>query len=68
MLKRLGFEDLIEYQRISDYEWGRTELPLKVLLQYARLAGVYVEDLIDELNLPEKLPGTARREGVKRKS
>jgi transcriptional regulator with XRE-family HTH domain len=69
MLRRLGVEDLIAYHQISRYETGDREPPLKILLQYARTAGVYVEDLIDDdLDLPEKLPGTARHEGIKRKS
>lgn len=62
MLKRLGAGDMIDYQKIPDYEWGRDEPLLKILLQYARVAGVSVEELIDdELDLPAKLPGTARR-------
>jgi len=68
MLKRLGVEDLIAYHQISRYETGDREPPLKILLQYARTARVYVEDLIDdELDLPAKLPGTARHEGIKHK-
>jgi transcriptional regulator with XRE-family HTH domain len=43
--------------RISEYETGKGEPPLPVLLRYARLAGVCVERLIDdELDLPDKLP------------
>jgi transcriptional regulator with XRE-family HTH domain len=43
--------------RISEYETGKGEPPLPVLLRYARLAGVCVETLIDDdLDLPEKLP------------
>jgi hypothetical protein len=39
------------------------------VLAYARLAGVHVEDLIDdELDLPAKLPGNVRYQGLKRKS
>ncbi len=60
MLRRLGFEDVLVYNRISDYELGKREPPLPVLLQYGRLAGVHVDVLIDdELDLPAKLP--ARR-------
>ena len=60
MLRRLGFEDVLVYNRISDYELGKREPPLPVLLQYARVAGVYVDVLIDDdLDLPAKLP--ARR-------
>ncbi|HKR00998.1 MAG TPA: helix-turn-helix transcriptional regulator [Pyrinomonadaceae bacterium] len=57
MLRRLGFEDVLVYNRISDYELGKREPPLPLLLQYARLAGVSVDDLIDdEIDLPSKLP------------
>ena len=60
MLRRLGFEDALVYNRISDYELGKREPPLPILLQYARLVGVHVDVLIDdELDLPAKLP--ARR-------
>jgi transcriptional regulator with XRE-family HTH domain len=44
--------------RISEYETGKGEPPLPILLRYARLAGVCVERLIDdELDLPDELPG-----------
>jgi transcriptional regulator with XRE-family HTH domain len=60
MLRRLGFDSVLSYHRISNYELGTGEPPLVVLLEYARLAGVYVDVLIDdELDLPDKLP--ARR-------
>jgi transcriptional regulator with XRE-family HTH domain len=43
--------------RISEYETGKGEPPLPILLRYARLAGICVEILIDdELELPAKLP------------
>jgi transcriptional regulator with XRE-family HTH domain len=68
LLRRLNVEDMIEYHTISKYELGKNEPPLMILLQYARVAGVYVEDLIDdELDLPDKLPGTARHQGIKHK-
>ena len=61
MLRRLGFEDVIDYKRISEYELGKNEPPLAVLLSYARLAGVCVDVLIDdELDLPAKLPAKPR--------
>ncbi len=68
MHKRLQAEELIDYTTISKYELGKNEPPLMLLLQYARAAGIYVEDLIDdELDLPAKLPGTARHTGIKHK-
>jgi len=67
--KRLGVEDLIEYNELSKYELGKREPPLKILLQYARVAGVHMEDIVDdELDLPENLPGNVRYEGIKHKS
>ncbi|MCP9496876.1 MAG: helix-turn-helix domain-containing protein [Pyrinomonadaceae bacterium MAG19_C2-C3] len=52
---------------IGLYEMGTREPPLQVLLQYARIAGVYVDVLIDdELELPARLPSTPKHEGVKR--
>ncbi len=62
MLRRLGLEDNLDYTTISKYELGKNEPPLMTLLEYARAAGVHVEDLIDdELDLPAKLPGRVRR-------
>jgi transcriptional regulator with XRE-family HTH domain len=57
LLKLMGVDDLIVYNQISRYETGTHEPPLRILLAYARLAGVCVEKLIDdELDLPAKLP------------
>ena len=67
--KRLEVEDLIEYNEISKYELGKREPILKILLQYARAAGVHMEDIVDdELDLPEKLPGNVRYEGIRSKA
>jgi len=47
--------------RISEYETGKGEPPLPVLLRYARLAGVCVDVLIDdEQDLPAKLPAKTK--------
>jgi transcriptional regulator with XRE-family HTH domain len=68
MLKRLGAEDLITYNEISKYELGLREPTLLVLLSYARVARVHAEILIDdELDLPDKLPGSTNHEEIKRK-
>jgi transcriptional regulator with XRE-family HTH domain len=57
MLKRLDAENLIEYNRISEFESGKREPPLLILLKYARAANVSTDVLIDdELDLPDKLP------------
>jgi transcriptional regulator with XRE-family HTH domain len=67
MLRRLGYEDAISYARISEYETGIREPILMILLQYARVAGVHVEALIDdELDLPERLPGPVKHDEISR--
>jgi transcriptional regulator with XRE-family HTH domain len=57
MLRRLGAEDLIEYNRISEFESGKREPPLLILLLYARAVNISTDVLIDdEMDLPTKLP------------
>jgi transcriptional regulator with XRE-family HTH domain len=61
--KSLGVEEDIPYTRISDYELGKNEPTLIVLLEYARVAGVHLEAIVDDrLDLPTKLPGTVKYE------
>jgi transcriptional regulator with XRE-family HTH domain len=58
MVKRLGVADQIHYNNISKYELNKNEPPLEILLAYARLAQVHLEELVDDkLDLPRKLPG-----------
>lgn len=68
LYRRLGVEDEIPYTRISDFELNKSEPILTVLMQYARVAGVHTEALIDDaLDLPDKLPGDVRYDEIKRK-
>jgi transcriptional regulator with XRE-family HTH domain len=61
--RSLGVEEDIPYTRISDYELGKNEPTLIVLLEYARVAGVHLEAIVDDrLELPTNLPGTVRYE------
>ena len=69
LLRRLGLEDKMDYRRISEFERGTTEPHLSVLLEYARAAGVHMEDIVDdELDLPDTLPGNVRYQGIRRSS
>ena len=62
MLRRLGAEELIEYNRISEFESGKREPPLLILLLYARAVNVSTDVLIDDdLDLPAKLPGKPKQ-------
>ena len=66
MLKRLDAENLIEYNRLSEFESGKREPPLLILLKYARAANVSTDVLIDdELNLPDKLT-SAKKQATKK--
>jgi transcriptional regulator with XRE-family HTH domain len=66
MLRRLGAERLIQFNGISAYEMGKREPPLTILLQYSRVAGIHLEDLVDDaVVLPEKLPGRVRARKLK---
>lgn len=57
MLRRLGYEAEMVPARISEFELGKNEPPLPVLLAYARLAGVCIDTLVDDaVDLPAKLP------------
>ena len=67
MLKRLGAEDLIEYNRLSEFESGKREPPLLILLKYARAANVSTDVLIDdELDLPDKIPIATKKQATKK--
>lgn len=69
MLKLLGIEEEGYRNYISDFENNKREPSLPVLLRYAQIANVWVDVLInDELDLPEEIPGSRRREGVSRTS
>lgn len=48
MVKQLGVQDLIHYTNISKYELDKNEPPLAIVLAYARLVGIPVEQIIDD--------------------
>jgi transcriptional regulator with XRE-family HTH domain len=69
MLARLRLREGMHYSRISEYEQGTREPSLMTLLQYARVAGIHLEDIVDdELLLPDRLPGGVKYKGIKSKS
>src|SRR6185436_13488274 len=62
--RALGVEEDIQYTRISDYELDKNEPSLIVLLEYARVAGVHLEEIVDDrLELPARIPGKVKYEG-----
>lgn len=66
MFEQLGETQTALYPgHIGLYESGQREPPLPVLLRYARIAGVYVDALIDdEIDLPDHLPTVAEAGAV----
>ena len=55
-LKRLGNPEKITQKNISGYERGEREPPLLILLEYAKIAKISTDVLIDDsLELPVKI-------------
>ena len=48
LVRQLGVQALNEHTTISKYELNKNEPPLAILLAYARLAGIPVEQIIDD--------------------
>jgi transcriptional regulator with XRE-family HTH domain len=66
MLERLDLPEGILQTSISQYERGKIEPPIFVLLRYADVANVWLEVLLrDQLDLPNKLPSAVKHEGVR---
>ena len=69
LLRRMGSPEKLSQSNVSGYERGVREPPLLILLEYARMAGVWVDVLInDDLDLPDKLPCSPKHEGIKRET
>jgi transcriptional regulator with XRE-family HTH domain len=67
MVVRLSASETLTSASISAYELGQREPPLIVLLEYARLANVYLDALADDyLELPKEIPSRRKHEGIKR--
>ena len=65
LLVKLGFQDKLFRSNISQYELGSREPSLLLILNYARLANVYVDVLIDdEIDLPEQIPSREKSVGI----
>ena len=54
-------------EEISDFERGKRVPSLAVLLEYGRVANVYVDALIDDTHdLPAELPAARKSDGVRK--
>ncbi|HEX3560021.1 MAG TPA: helix-turn-helix transcriptional regulator [Pyrinomonadaceae bacterium] len=62
LLRKLDIEELATQSKISEFESGKREPSLLIVLQYSRLAGVHMEDIVDDnADLPAKLPAKRTR-------
>jgi transcriptional regulator with XRE-family HTH domain len=70
MIERLNCPDFPLYPAsVSQYEQGKREPPLLVLMAYARAAGVAMEILVDDdLDVPNPLPSMSGYELVLRRA
>ncbi len=67
MLAHMGFSEQMSRNRISEFETGKYEPTLAILLAYARAANVWLDVLVDDdLDLPKQLPSREKSGGVKR--
>lgn len=66
LIERLDLVGLVNRSEVSDFERDVREPDLETLRAYAELAGVYVDDLInDSVDLPRELPAAWRVGQVK---
>lgn len=62
LIRKLGFHNVLLREEISSFERNVRVPPPLVLLEMARVAGVHVDDLLDdEVDLPQTLPVRQRR-------
>ena len=67
MINRLGFGGEVIREELSAFELGKRQPPLGLLLEYARLARIRVEVLIDDdMDMPDRIPGASNRDAAKR--
>jgi transcriptional regulator with XRE-family HTH domain len=68
MITRLAMTEELVREDISKFELGKREPSLLVILQYARIANVWVEVIIDDtLDLPDELPSPKKSKGLEYK-
>ena len=69
LIQKMGLSDFLLREEISDFERGRRVPSLPVLLEYAHVAGVYMDALVDDqLDLPHRLPCSPKHEGVRKRA
>src|SRR6266478_2082717 len=68
MVRQLGLTDKLTREEVSAYERGVREPSLPTLARYAKVAGVWIDVLVDdELDLPPNIPTTSKSPGIGRR-
>ena len=63
LIRRMGAEGLMGQNTVSEYELGKREPSLLIMLKYAELAGVCLDVLAnDDIALPAKLPANPKHD------
>lgn len=69
MVRHLGLSGKLTREEVSAYERGVQEPSLPTLARYAKVAGVWMDVLVDDgLDLPTELPSRTKSEGIRRSS
>ena len=69
MVRRLGLSGKLTREEVSAYERGVRAPSLPTLARYAKVAGVWMDVLVDDLlDLPMEIPSPSRSGGTKRRS
>jgi hypothetical protein len=69
LLRYYAPNEIIAPGHISDFELGKREPNLIILLAYSKLSNIPLNNIVDdELDLPEKLPSKPKQEMVKHKT
>jgi transcriptional regulator with XRE-family HTH domain len=68
MVRRLRLSSKLTREEVSAYERGVREPSLPTLARYAKVAGVWIDVLVDDLlDLPKEIPSPVRSEGTRRR-
>ena len=66
MIRRLGLTGKLTREEVSAYERSVREPSLPTLLQYAEVARVWIDVLVDDsLDLPKEIPSPTKSEGIR---
>ena len=69
MVRRLGLSDKLTREEVSAYERSVRDPSLPTLLRYAKVAGVWIDVLVDDdLDLPKEIPCPTKSEGIRRRA